>query len=102
MHRYITVVIPEYRLRVCLLIRENLTIAEEVILILLLQGKNVSEIATHRRRSPKTISAQKLQLYKKLGVKNDLMFWREVVFRYKAIVSYLPKKEILETKHKLL
>ncbi|MDO3872086.1 LuxR C-terminal-related transcriptional regulator [Salmonella enterica] len=42
---------------------------------MLIQGLSVSEIAGKRCRSAKTISCQKAQLYRKLNIRNDLMFW---------------------------
>ncbi|CAD5780864.1 helix-turn-helix domain-containing protein [Escherichia coli O120:H1] len=89
MARFITVLLPEYNIEVNLLIKINLTVTEMLLLEFLLQGKDVSEIAACRQKSPKTISSQKLQLYKKLGVKNDIVFWREVVLRYKPMINYL-------------
>lgn len=89
--KFVTVLLPEYNIEFCLPIKINLTVAEMVILELLLQGNDVSEIATYRQKSPKTISSQKLQLYKKLGIKNDIVFWREVIFRYNPMISCLPK-----------
>lgn len=92
--KFVTVLLPEYNIEVCLPIKINLTVAEMVILELLLQGKDVSEIATYRQKSPKTISSQKLQLYKKIGIKNDITFWREVILRYNLMIGCLPKANI--------
>lgn len=90
MHKNITVFLPEYHIEVSLLLKANLTLTEVMLFKFLLQGKSIPDIATYRRRSPKTISAQKLQLYKKLGIKNDVMFWREVIFKCQPTINYLP------------
>ncbi|EPO9567882.1 helix-turn-helix domain-containing protein [Escherichia coli] len=61
----------------------SLSETEELLLHKLLQGYSMSDISKQRNRSIKTISCQKIKLYKKLGVKNDLTLWRDVFFKFK-------------------
>ncbi|HGX9037366.1 TPA: EAL domain-containing protein [Escherichia coli] len=58
----------------------------------LLKGYSVNEISKRRNRSIKTVSCQKMKLYKKLNVKSDLTLWRDVFLRFKA---YLQPKNII-------
>lgn len=52
---------------------------EYLLLGHLLKGRTLTEVARERGRSMKTVSTQKMMLYKKLGVRNDLTLWRDVV-----------------------
>ncbi|WIF57215.1 EAL domain-containing protein [Atlantibacter hermannii] len=57
-----------------------LTKNEMFVFIQLLHGKTVNEIAGEYYRSPKTIYSHKKRVYKKLGISNDITFWRDVLF----------------------
>ncbi|EHR8376614.1 helix-turn-helix transcriptional regulator [Escherichia coli] len=60
---------------------------EASLLCQLLQGYSVNEISKKRNRSIKTVSCQKIKLYKKLGVKSDLTLWRDVFFMFKVNIQ---------------
>ena len=60
---------------------------EVSLLYQLLQGYSVNEISQKRNRSIKTVSCQKIKLYKKLGVKSDLTLWRDVFFMFKVSIQ---------------
>ncbi|HEB0458770.1 TPA: transcriptional regulator, partial [Escherichia coli] len=60
---------------------------EGSLLSLLLQGYSVNEISKQRKRSIKTISCQKIKLYKKLGVTNDLTLWRDIFLLFKVSIQ---------------
>ncbi|HBA4639568.1 TPA: EAL domain-containing protein [Escherichia coli] len=60
---------------------------EVSLLCQLLQGYSVNEISQKRNRSIKTVSCQKIKLYKKLGVKSDLTLWRDVFFMFKVSIQ---------------
>ncbi|ENV3124221.1 helix-turn-helix domain-containing protein [Escherichia coli] len=62
---------------------------EESLLCQLLQGNSMVDISKRRNRSIKTVSCQKMKLYKKLEVKSDLILWRDVFLRFK--VTMRPK-----------
>ncbi|HAM4766604.1 TPA: LuxR family transcriptional regulator, partial [Escherichia coli] len=38
----------------------------------------VTQISESRSRSAKTVSIQKHQIYKKLGIRNDVTFWLDL------------------------
>ncbi|KAE9666525.1 EAL domain-containing protein [Escherichia coli] len=57
---------------------------EGELLSLLLQGYSVNEISRRRNRSIKTVSCQKIKLYKKLDVKSDLTLWRDIILKFKV------------------
>ncbi|EOV7189195.1 LuxR C-terminal-related transcriptional regulator [Escherichia coli] len=42
---------------------------------LLVKGYKIANVAQYRARSLKTVSSQKHQVYKKLGIRNDVTFW---------------------------
>lgn len=56
----------------------NLTKQELVVLSYLLKGVTPSDISKKLNRSQKTISAQKISLYRKLKVRNDLTLFRDM------------------------
>ncbi|EFM6401849.1 TPA: helix-turn-helix transcriptional regulator, partial [Escherichia coli] len=45
---------------------------------LLVKGYTVTQISESRSRSAKTVSIQKHQIYKKLGIRNDVTFWLDL------------------------
>lgn len=61
---------------------------EVSLLYQLLQGYSVIDISKRRNRSIKTVSCQKIKLYKKIGVKNDLSLWRDVFLRFKVSIRH--------------
>ncbi|MDZ3934636.1 LuxR C-terminal-related transcriptional regulator [Escherichia marmotae] len=48
------------------------------VLELLVKGYSVTRISESRFRSVKTVSLQKHQIYKKLGIRNDITFWLDL------------------------
>lgn len=86
MERKINIYINKYKTSIYLSLPASLTETECVLLFQLLRGKSLTEIAKKRYRSVKTVSCQKGKIYKKLGVKNDLTLWRDILlgFVYKA------------------
>ncbi|EHP8183611.1 helix-turn-helix transcriptional regulator, partial [Escherichia coli] len=45
---------------------------------LLLKGYTITQISKSRFRSIKTVSLQKNQIYRKLGIRNDTTFWLDL------------------------
>ncbi len=58
---------------------QKLTTTEMLVLILILQGYSIYEIAELRKRSPKTIYGQKKDIYKKLNIHNDVTLYIELI-----------------------
>lgn len=87
----LTVYLADYNAEVTLRLPDTLTPTEISLLRMLMQGMNVSEIARRRNRSMKTVSYQKSQIYRKLGIRNDLTLWPDLLLRYRAV--------LLETKN---
>ncbi|CAD5867412.1 helix-turn-helix domain-containing protein [Escherichia coli] len=56
----------------------SLTEVECEVLELLVKGYSVTRISESRFRSVKTVSLQKHQIYKKLGIRNDITFWLDL------------------------
>ncbi|EKS0985109.1 helix-turn-helix transcriptional regulator, partial [Escherichia coli] len=72
---YIKSEIKEHDITVHLWVFVSLTKIECDVLELIMKGYSSTKIAHLRNRSNKTVSSQKRQIYKKLGVRNDLTFW---------------------------
>ena len=77
-HLHITITLPAF-----------LTDKELSLLKQLLKGKTLTDIAHESYRSIKTVSCQKNNIYRKLGIKNDLSLWEELILN--------PKYEIIAT-----
>ncbi|WP_105462098.1 helix-turn-helix domain-containing protein [Escherichia coli] len=82
----LTVYLAGYNAEATLRLPDTLTSTELSLLRMLMQGMSVSEIARHRNRSMKTVSYQKSQIYRKLGIRNDMMFWLDILLRYKPVL----------------
>ncbi|EEJ0025507.1 response regulator transcription factor [Salmonella enterica subsp. enterica] len=52
----------------------NLTLSERQVLLNIAKGESVQTVANRTGKSIKTISTQKRNAYKKMGVKNDVLF----------------------------
>ncbi len=76
---YIKSDIKEHNIVVHMWIFEFLTEAECDVLKLLLKGCNSTKISQQRSRSVKTVSIQKQQIYRKLGIRNDITFWIDII-----------------------
>ncbi|MCZ8653718.1 helix-turn-helix domain-containing protein [Escherichia albertii] len=72
---YIRARIKEHDITAHAWISLSLTDAECDVLELLIKGYTVTQISRFRDRSPKTVSTQKYQIYKKLEIRNDTTFW---------------------------
>ncbi|EGM2364015.1 helix-turn-helix domain-containing protein [Salmonella enterica] len=72
-----------------------LTEKELILLRMLMQGMNLSDISQRRERSVKTISTQKRCLYKKLGIKSDITFWADIFFMYSDRITISSEIKIL-------
>ncbi|EFB1475398.1 helix-turn-helix transcriptional regulator [Escherichia coli] len=86
MERKINIYINKYKTSVYISLPASLTETECALLFQLLRGKSLSEIAEERHRSLKTVSCQKSKIYRKLGIRNDLTLWRDILlgFTYKT------------------
>lgn len=76
---YIKCDIKEHNIVVHMWISEFLTEAECDVLKFLLTGCNTTKISQQRSRSIKTVSIQKQQIYRKLGIRNDITFWIDIL-----------------------
>ncbi|EEC9770985.1 hypothetical protein EB568_RS26985 [Escherichia coli] len=65
----ITIQVPYSEYNITLEVPNNITSVEFLILLMLMQGMVVKDIAKTRCRSVKTISYQKAQIYQKLGIR---------------------------------
>ncbi|MBH5326261.1 helix-turn-helix transcriptional regulator [Salmonella enterica] len=83
-----------YNVDITLILPDTLTPAELSLLRMLVQGMSVSEIAQMRDRSVKTISSQKAKLYRKLGIRNDLVLWLDLLLRYRVVLAEDEKHQI--------
>lgn len=75
---YIKSEIKEHSITVHLWVFASLTKIECDVLELIMKGYSSTKISHLRNRSDKTVSSQKRQIYKKLGVRNDLTFWIDI------------------------
>ncbi|ENB8930520.1 response regulator transcription factor [Escherichia coli] len=75
----LSVFLTHYNAELTLTLPDTLTPTELSLLRMLIQGMSVSEIARCRCRSMKTVSYQKSQIYRKLGIRNDMMFWLDIL-----------------------
>ncbi|EGM7736535.1 helix-turn-helix domain-containing protein [Escherichia albertii] len=95
------VLYTDYKIKITLDVPDDITSTESLILKMLMQGMTVKDIAKIRRRSAKTISYQKVQIYQKLGIRNDITFWLDLQLKHKCIIQetsseqqYTPSKLI--------
>ncbi|CAD6116571.1 helix-turn-helix transcriptional regulator [Escherichia coli] len=75
---YVSTYIKKHDIDVHIWITSSITKAECKVLELLLKGYTISMISESRGRSVKTVSLQKHQIYKKLGIRNDITFWLDL------------------------
>lgn len=54
---------------------------EKQLLKALLKGYSLTTIARARNRSIKTLYSQKYSLYEKLGIRNDILLYRDLIVR---------------------
>ena len=70
--------IEEHGLTAHIWVHPSLTETECEVLELLVKGYSVTRISESRFRSIKTVSLQKHQIYRKLGIRNDITFWLDL------------------------
>ncbi|EFN6915338.1 TPA: helix-turn-helix transcriptional regulator [Escherichia coli] len=75
---YVKTEIMEHDLTAHFWICPTLTASESCVFELLVKGYTVTQISESRSRSAKTVSIQKHQIYKKLGIRNDVTFWLDL------------------------
>ncbi|BFT83977.1 hypothetical protein ACTZGH_22435 [Enterobacter ludwigii] len=69
---------------------EILTPGEYIVLGFLLNGKSLTAIASLRKRNVKTISTQKISLYRKLKIVNDLLLYKTLLERDAITLTQVP------------
>ncbi|EGN8026174.1 helix-turn-helix domain-containing protein [Escherichia coli] len=92
-HSYIKCHIKEYNVTAHIWIYPPLTNAECQIFELLVKGYSSTQISERRFRSVKTVSFQKHQIYKKLGVRNDTTFWLDLLFSSYVKIRFTKRVE---------
>ncbi|EPR2988552.1 helix-turn-helix domain-containing protein [Escherichia coli] len=75
---YVRSNIEEHNITAHIWVCPSLTEAECEVLELLVKGYSVTRISESRFRSVKTVSLQKHQIYRKLGIRNDITFWLDL------------------------
>lgn len=75
---YVSTYIKKHDIDIHIWISSSMTDTESKVLELLLKGYTISRISESRGRSVKTVSLQKHQIYKKLGIRNDIIFWLDL------------------------
>ncbi|EDB2713557.1 response regulator transcription factor [Salmonella enterica] len=70
----------------------SLTEAECEVLELLVKGYSVTRISESRFRSVKTVSLQKHQIYRKLGIRNDITFWLDLSLSSRVKMKFTYKE----------
>ncbi|WP_141109898.1 EAL domain-containing protein [Escherichia albertii] len=96
----ISVFISRFNAHVELSLPVKLTEKETILLRMLMHGMDVSQISQLRYRSAKTISHQKKSLYTKLGIENDISFWRDIILKYAPSIEIENKTyDIIENNH---
>ncbi|EFN8667843.1 DNA-binding response regulator [Escherichia coli] len=78
MPSYVKGDIEEHGLTAHIWVHPSLTEMECEVLELLVKGYSVTRISESRFRSIKTVSLQKHQIYRKLGIRNDITFWLDL------------------------
>lgn len=68
----------------------SLTPRERDIVCLLLAGHSVTTIGRMRHRSVKTVSAQKMSAYKKLGISGDISLFPGLISKWGMRVTHSP------------
>ncbi|EPR5618056.1 helix-turn-helix transcriptional regulator [Escherichia coli] len=99
---YIKTNIIEYDVIVHIWIYTPLTKIECSIFELLVKGYNIAHMAQYRNRSIKTVSSQKHQLYKKLGIRNDVTFWIDIILSHQMRIVFCRNGKVIDTEKELL
>ena len=97
---YVRAYIREYDITAHLWICKLLTETECEVLQLLLKGYTITQISKSRGRSIKTVSLQKYQIYKKLGIRNDITFWFDLLLSSCVKIKLVHKNTSDPNSHK--
>ncbi|EKR4961806.1 helix-turn-helix transcriptional regulator, partial [Escherichia coli] len=98
---YIKSEIKEHDITVHLWVFVSLTKIECDVLELIMKGYSSTKIAHLRNRSNKTVSSQKRQIYKKLGVRNDLTFWIDILLSPAIRAVFYRKGEVVHIENEI-
>ncbi len=98
---YIKSEIKEHDITVHLWVFASLTKIECDVLELIMKGYSSTKIAHLRNRSNKTVSSQKRQIYKKLGVRNDLTFWIDILLSPSTRTVFYRKGEVVHIENEI-
>ncbi|WP_407235014.1 helix-turn-helix transcriptional regulator [Escherichia coli] len=98
---YIKSEIKEHDITVHLWVFASLTKIECDVLELIMKGYSSTKIAHLRNRSNKTVSSQKRQIYKKLGVRNDLTFWIDILLSPSTRTVFYRKGEVFHIENEI-
>ncbi|EFB1556611.1 helix-turn-helix transcriptional regulator [Escherichia coli] len=98
---YIKSEIKEHDITVHLWVFASLTKIECDVLELIMKGYSSTKIAHLRNRSSKTVSSQKRQIYKKLGVRNDLTFWIDILLSPSTRTVFYRKGEVVHIENEI-
>ncbi|WP_225378453.1 helix-turn-helix domain-containing protein [Escherichia coli] len=98
---YIKSEIKEHDITVHLWVFASLTKIECDVLELIMKGYSSTKISHLRNRSSKTVSSQKRQIYKKLGVRNDLTFWIDILLSPSTRTVFYRKGEVVHIENEI-
>lgn len=98
---YIKSEIKEHDITVHLWVFASLTKIECDVLELIMKGYSSTKIAHLRNRSNKTVSSQKRQIYKKLGIRNDLTFWIDILLSPSTRTVFYRKGEVVHIENEI-
>lgn len=98
---YIKSEIKEHDITVHLWVFASLTKIECDVLELIMKGYSSTKISHLRNRSNKTVSSQKRQIYKKLGVRNDLTFWIDILLSPSTRTVFYRKGEVVHIENEI-
>ncbi|MGC0623378.1 helix-turn-helix domain-containing protein [Escherichia coli] len=93
---YVMAGIKEHDITAHIWISPSLTDAECDVLALLIKGYTVTQISKNRFRSARTVSAQKYQIYKKPGIRNDISFWLDISLSPYVKIRFSRKNKVSE------
>lgn len=71
--------IKKYQVSISPWVAEVISPCEMKVLLALLAGESLSDIAVARSRSVKTMSTQKRRLYEKLKIESDMMLYKNLL-----------------------
>lgn len=98
---YIKSEIKEHDITVHLWVFASLTKIECDVLELIMKGYSSTKISHLRNRSSKTVSSQKRQIYKKLGVRNDLTFWIDILLSPSTRTVFYRKGDVVHIENEI-